>query len=236
MEDPLDSVTGRKIIDFLRMLYELRAILDVYCLICANAITIKDKDVSGQFFAFLQRCAVRLITIDICKMFEREKHDKNGNVVYSLSSIDGVLLAVAGDGLSVQNVDRLQRFLRKYGDENIEVRTSQNDDTIRLLEDTVRRFRSCHEADLKRFKDVRDKRFAHSEFNPNLPVHRTLTFLPSCGTMEILFDFGHEFYRAIEGGLVGVGPMDLSAQRKVKISFIRLLEKVGLDEVVTEMQ
>jgi hypothetical protein len=120
---------------------------------------------------------------------------------------------------------QLRDFIRKYhGPFDFE-------SPICALQSTIDEFRDKHKVELDRFKTVRDKRAAHSEYGFADGT------LPSYGVMEELFDFGVDFYGLIHAAfVVGVVPYDFKTGRKVKVSLKRLLQELGLEAIKTEME
>jgi hypothetical protein len=220
----IDSKTDNKNIGLVKNLWELRQALDVYCLIAANADSIGRKGAGKSFFGFLRTSCVRLIAIDICKMFEDEKKGKQGKVKYELNSIDGVLRSLADDKPTVLDPGEINSFARKYSNGRSE------DGTLSTLLLTVEDFTIKYQKELERFKTFRDKWGAHSEFGFD-PRD-----LPSYDVMERLFNFGSDFYKLVSRAFVSVGPYDLNSDRTVRTGFMKVLQEHGLENVKTEME
>lgn len=222
MNHLIDTKIDDKNIGLLNDLRRLRQALDVYCLISANAAGITRRGGGKNFFCFLRTACVRLIAIDICKLFEKERH-KRKTVKYELNSIDGVLASFAGVKANVLETRRINGFVRKYGNGPGE------DETVRALSLTVDYFVAKYKTELMRFKTFRDKRAAHSEFS------FTLEDLPSYDIMERLFNFGMDFYMVVSRAFIGVVPLDLNADRRVKASLKGVLKALGIEEIRNEM-
>jgi hypothetical protein len=223
MKDMIDSATDKKNIGLLKNLWELRQALDVYCLISANTEAIKKKGAGWKFFHFLRTACVHLIALDICKVFEDEK--KSGKAKeYELNSIDGVLMGLDDSKPAVLDFATVSSFVHKYSDARGE------DGTLSAVSLTVKDVKTKYEKELKSFKTFRDKCGAHSEFGFG-PRD-----LPSYDVMELLFNFGSDFYRLVSEAFVSVGPYDLNRNRNVRAGFKRVLLEHGLEDVKTEME
>ncbi len=224
MNKMIDSKTDNKNIGLVKILWELRQALDVYCLVAANTDSIEGKGAGKSFFRFLRTSHVHLIVIDICKIFEDEKKCKQGKVRYELNSIDGVLKSLADSQPPVLGPAKVNSFVRKYSNGRGE------DGTISAISLTVDDFKTKYQKELERFKTYRDKWCAHSEFGSN-PRD-----LPSYDIMERLFNFGLDFYMLVSEAFISVGPCDLNSDRKVKTGFRKVLLEHGLENVKTEME
>jgi hypothetical protein len=225
MNKMLDSKADNKNIGLAKdNLWELRQAMDVYCLVAANADSIKRKGAGKSFFDFLRTSYVHLIAIDICKIFEDEKKCKQGKVGYELNSIDGVLKSLADSQPSVLDPAKVNSFVRKYSNGRGE------DGTFSALSLTVGDFKTKYQKELERFKTFRDKWGAHSEFGF---VPRDL---PSYEVMERLFNFGLDFYMLVSKAFISVGPFDLNSDRTVRTGFRKVLLEHGIENVKTEME
>ena len=216
----LNSKMDSKNIGLLKNLFWLRQELDVYCLIAANQDSINNRGVGKNFFGFLRRSCIDLITLNICKIYEYEK-------AYELNSVEGVLKHVTDE----QTLDSSQvcSFVKKYGHD------PNKNELLSGLSSTVAGFKKKYQNELDRFKIYRDKGVAHSElgFNPN--------DLPSYDVMERLFGFGADFYMLVSVAFistvsVSVVPCDLNSNRKVKNGLIKILSEHGLTAIKTEME
>jgi len=206
-------------------LWQLRQTLDVYCLISANAVAIMQRGAGKIFFGFLQSSCLRLIALDICKIFEDEKKDKRGKVKHELNSIDGVLRSLADDKPPVRDSAKVSSFVHKYSNGR-----GENETLLLALSLTVEDVKTKYQKELERFKTFRDKRGAHSEFGFD-PRD-----LPSYDVMEQLFDFGWEFYSVISEAFISVGPCNLESSRQVRGSLKKVLCDLGLGDITTEMK
>jgi hypothetical protein len=212
----LNSKLDDKNIGLLKNLFWLRQNLDVYCLISVNAASINKIGIGKSFWGFLQKLCIDSIALNICKIYEYEK-------AYELNSVEGVLKKIIDDQSSALDSSEVDVFLKKYDSPN---------GTLSLC---IKRFKQKYEKELERFKIHRDKHVAHSEhgFNPNN--------LPSYDVMERLFDFGADFYILVSATFVStasvsVVPCDLKSDRKVKVGLKRVLDKLGLTEIKTQME
>jgi hypothetical protein len=205
-----------KNIGLAKNLIRLRQELDVYCLISVNAENINKKGVGKSFWGFLQQSCIDLITLNICKIYEYEKQ-------YELNSIEGVLKNITSEQLSALDPSHVNGFIQKYGSPN-------EDESLSTLSSIVACFKDKYQNELKRFIIDRDKRVAHSEFrfNPN--------DLPSYDVMERLFNFASDFYMLVSAAFVSVVPFNLNSDRKVKVGLKRVLQKLGLTNIKTEME
>jgi hypothetical protein len=216
MNEMLDSKMDNKNIGLLKNLFWLRQELDVYCLISVNAESINKMGIGKSFFAFLRRSCIDLITLNICKIYEYEK-------AYELNSVEGVLKHITDERPSVLNSSRIDNFIRKYDGQN-------KSEPLSALSSTIAEFKKKYQNELERFKSYRDKEVAHSEFGFNIDD------LPSYDIMERLFNFGLDFYMLVSEAFVSVGPADLNRDRRVKASLKRMLQKLGFDEIKTNME
>ena len=219
MDEMIDSETDQKNIGLLKNLFQLRQALDAYCLISVNGKAIQDLGVGRHFFGFVRMSCQRLIVLYICKVYEKEKPP------YELDSIDGVLGAIDNDKGSVLDSDAIRAFARKY-------KTDSGPDECGLqdISAVVTLFRQQHGLVLDRFKTLRDKWVAHGEYGFVAEEG------PSYHDMECLFEFGRDFYMLISRALVSVGPYDLNAYRDVKVSLKNMLQKLGCEEIKTDME
>ena len=222
MSRMIDSKTDNKNIGLVKNLWELRQLMDVYCLVAANADSIERKGAGKSFFRFLRISCLRLISIDICKVFEKETN-KQGRVKYELNSLDGVLRSLADDKPHVLDPLKVNSFVRKYSNGRSE------DGSLSTISLTLEDFTTKYQKELERFKTFRDKWGAHSEFG--FDPHD----LPSYDVMERLFNFGLDFYMPVSEVFISVGPCDLNSDRKVKTGFRKVLQEHGLENVKTEM-
>jgi len=206
----------KKNIGLAELIYGLRQDLDIYCLIATNATEIK-KCGAGVFFGHIQMRVVESIALCICKIFEDEKK-------YELESISGVVRYLVAQPSTCLDESKVNEFLLNYGC------ASSADSPIGKLQSTLEEFRDKYKDELERFKSFRDKVVAHSEYDASRDS------LPSYDVMEKLFFFGADFYRLVSAAFVGVGPDDLRTNRPVKVILKRLLEKIGLQIVQTDMK
>jgi len=223
MNHMIDTKIDYKNIGLLMNLWRLRQTLDVYCLISANATVIGRSGGSWNFFGFLSTACVHLIALDICKVFEKEGY-KREKVKYELNSIDGVLRSFAGDKTNVPNTVSIDSFVRKYSHGRGE------HGTLSALSHTVDDFEAKYQVELGRFKTFRDKWAAHSEFS------FTPEDLPSYDIMERLFNFGMDFYMLVSEAFIGVVPLNLNDDRRVKTSLKKVLKALGIEEIRMEME
>jgi hypothetical protein len=223
MNEIINSKIDNKNIGLVKNLWGLRQALDVYCLVTTNGNAISAKGL-GSFFGFLQASCIRLVALDICKIFEDEKTGEHGKVKYELNSIDGVLRSLSDRKPRDWDSAKVSSFVCKYSNGRGE------DGTLLALSLTVEDFKTKYHKELKRFKTFRDKSGAHSEFG----FHPR--GLPSYDIMEQLFDFGWEFYSIISEAVISVGPCNLESSRQVRASMKRLLCELGLGDINTEMK
>ena len=224
MNEMINGKIDNKNIGLVKNLWELRQALDVYCLITANGNAISAKEAGKIFFGFLQALCIRLVALDICKIFEDEQKGKRGKVKYELNSIYGVLKSLADSKSPVRDSARVSSFVHKYSNGRGE------DETLLALSLTVEDVKTKYQKELERFKTFRDKRGAHSEFGFD-PRD-----LPSYDVMEQLFDFGWEFYSVISVAFISVGPCNLESSRQVRGSLKKVLCDLGLGDIRTEMK
>ncbi len=101
---------------------------------------------------------------------------------------------------------------------------------LKALQATFDQFRNKFRDELNRFKTARDKVIAHSEYQV------IIDGLPSFDTMERLFYFGTDFYAVVSSSFVGCGPDDIRNRREVKSNFRKLLAKIGVTDMETDMK
>jgi hypothetical protein len=217
MHKLLDTPIDQKNIGLAKLLYELRQDLDIYCLISVNAFRINQRGIGKSFFGHLQRLAVRSITFNICKIFEKEKE-------YELNSIEGVLRQLLTESPTTLDDAKMRDFIRKYNG------PSDFNSPISALQSAIDGFREKFKAELNRFKAFRNKRAAHSQYGIAIET------LPSYDVMENLFCFGADFYDLVSSAFVGVSPCDLKTERRVKVGLERLLQELGLEAIKTNME
>jgi len=220
MNAMINSEMDNKNIGLLKNLWRLRQTLDVHCLISMNAAAI-NRGVGKSFFTFLEMSCQHLMALYICRVFEEEVPVSGGKVRYELDSIGGVLRAMDGGKASVLDSDRIGGFVEKYG-------TDSDECGLAAISTVIKEFRQQHHEALSGCKTLRDKWIAHGESG------FTAKGAPSYGLMERLFNFGLDFYMLVSQA-VGVGPVDLNRDRKVRTSLKRTLEKLGCEDVRTEM-
>jgi hypothetical protein len=218
MNKMMNSKMDNKNIGLLKNLYRLRHELDVYCLIGANGNSIGKMGVGKNFFAFLRQSCVDLITLNICKIYENEK--KN-----DLNSIEGVLKHIKNEKTSDLKSSHVEAFIQKYGHH-----LNKGKLLTEALSLTVAAFKSQYHEQLDRFKTCRDKKIAHSDYGFDIDS------LPSYNDMEQLFNFGLDFYMLVSRVFTSVVPCNLNDDRRVKASFKKILQKLGLEEIKMEME
>ena len=221
MNKLINTPIDQKNIGLAKLLFELRQDLDIYCLISVNAEKINERGIGKKFFGRIQQLAHISITLNICKIFEKEKEKKKK---HELNSIQGVLHHLIAEAPTELDDAKLRDFIQKYQG------PSDQGNLISALQSTTHGFRDKCKVELGRFKEFRNKKAAHSEYN--IPIDK----LPSYDVMENLFFFGADFYNLISAGFVGVTPYDLRTGRRVKISLKRLLQELGLEAIKTEME
>lgn len=217
-----DSDADKKDIGLAKNLVHLRQTLDVYGLTRANGVAIRKAGLANNFFSFLLQSCVVLITLDLCKIYECEKRDKQEGAEYELNSIEGVLESLAARNPAVLDASRIDVFVQKYGD------GLAGDCTLQALQCSVKTFWAKYQKELNRFKVFRNKWAAHSEFEFR-PED-----LPSYDVMERLFDFGRDFYVLVSESFFSVGPHNVNGDTGVKAGLARLLEGIGIEEVKRE--
>lgn len=222
MNEMINSETDLKNIGLLKNLSRLRQTLDVYCLISINAGTINKRGVGKSFFGFLQMSSKHLIALDICRVFEEEKPDNRGGVKYELDSIGGVLKSINREKADILDSARIREFVQKYGSDS-------DKDGLAAISAVIKKFRKQHHEELCRFKTLRDKWIAHSESG------FVAQDAPSYDIMERLFNFGLDFYMLVARAFIPVVPADLNSDRKVKTSLKTMLQKLGCEDIKTEM-
>ena len=217
MNSLMDTSTDQKNIDLVKVLHRLRQDLDIYCLIAVNAGKINDRGQGKGFFGHTQQLALASSTLGICKIFEEEKQ-------YKLNSISGIINNLLADEPSILDHSDIEKFISKHNG------PSDFENPISALEATVNGFKAEFETELDRFKNIRDKWVAHSEFDFDVDN------LPSYDVMEKLFDFGYDFYCLVSSAFVGTNPADLTDNRPTKYSLTSILQDLGFTGIQTDME
>ena len=231
MQTLRNTPTDRKNIGLSKLVYALRQELDIYCLIGVNIDSLVNQNQKGigkKFFSFLRNLAISSITLSICKIYEEERKNKKGYTKYELNSICGVINHLCKESPTPLNDSKFKGFIQKYN--GLSVYGSATD----ALKLTFDNFRHKYKDELDRFKTFRDKYAAHSEYG--FPGGT----LPSYDVMEKLFSFGADFYELVSETFVSdpsvqIIPFDLKAGRPVKSSLKRLLQKLGFQDIKTDM-
>jgi hypothetical protein len=221
MNKLINTPIDQKNIGLAKILYELRQDLDIYFLISFNLGNINEKGIGKRFFGRIRQLAHISITLNICKIFEEEKEKGEK---YELNSIQGVFQHLIPEPPTQLGDAKLRDFIRKYQG------PSDQGDLISALKSTINGFRDKFKVEIDRFKEFRNKKAAHSEYNI------AIENLPSYDVMESLFLFGADFYNLISAGFVGVTPYDFRTGRRVKVSLRRLLQELGLKAIKTDME
>ena len=222
MNEMLGSTTDLKNIGVAEDLWRLRQALDVYCLISANCEAIKKVGVGQSFFGFLQISCVRLIILYIGRVFEKETLDKQGAVKYELNSIDGVLSAIDNEKARVLKPDSIRAFAQKYG-------SGSDEDGLAAILAVVKTFREQN-YEASGFKTLRDKWVAHHESGFTSP------YGPSYDHMERMCDFGKDLFELVSRAFLRTSPADLNRDRQVKRSLKGMLQRLGCEEIKTDME
>jgi hypothetical protein len=206
-----------KNIGLVKLLHRLRQDLDIFCLVSVNVDGIKQRGIGVSFFGHLRQLVIESIALSICKIYEHEgKHE--------LNSIHGVFRNLPKDVRTILDNAKLKAFIQKYNGPLI------MDDPISAIESTIKKYRKRYQIELDRFKNFRNKKAAHSQYEVSIDN------LPSFDVMENLFYFGADFYALISSSFIGVGPHDLNSQRYVKTSLKKVFQKLGIEDIRTDMQ
>jgi len=217
MQQLIGKPIDKKNIGLSKLLYGLRQELDIYCLIGINLDIINRRGVGKLFFGHIQKLALDSITLNICKIYEKEK------TKFPLNSIDGVFHHLFEESPKAWDNSKLNAFIQKYDG------PSDINSTINALDSTIKGFRKRYKSELISFATFRHKVVAHSEYDFNQDE------LPSCDVMEKLFLFGADFYELISDSFVGVGAFDLTAARRVRQSLKRIFQELGLEDIKTDL-
>ena len=218
MNTLIGTPTDHKNIGLVKLLYELRQDLDVFCLLALNAHSIKQRGVGISFFGRLQQIVDKSIVMSICNIYEYETKE------YELNSIHGVFRYLRKEVRTTLNDAKLKAFIQKYnGPLNI-------DNQISAIESTIKGFRKKYRDCLERFETFRNKKIAHSEFGDHNNI------LPSYEVMEKLFLFGTDFYDLVANSFVGFEPYDFRNQGPVKTALIKVFRKIGIEDIKTDME
>ena len=205
--------------DLTRILYNLKQSLDLHKVIGLNAKQIESIGVGKSFFGHVQHLAKESIAINVCKLFEIQRS-------YPLNSIHGILRFIQDNQISYKSIEPVKNFVQKYGQQ------IEESNVIQALSLVLNDFVRKHDNDLERFKNFRNKRLAHAE---NIAVTRN-TFLPSPAVIKEFLDFGIDFYSSVHESYMGGGPVQHEHEKRVSTSAIRLLEKIGLQDVKKEFE
>ena len=216
MKTLIGTPIDHKNIGLVKLLYELRQDIDIYCLISINDDGINQRGVGKSFIFRLRQLVIKSIALSICNIYEYKNK-------YELYSIHGVLINLPNEVRTTLDDNKLKAFIQKYNG----LLTSDN--SISAIESTIKGFRKRYKDELNRFKAFRDKKVAHSEFG------FTGDSLPSYDMMEKLFYFGADFYELVSASFVGVDPHDLRGQGPVKTSLKRLFQELGIKDIKTDM-
>lgn len=211
----LDTPLDKKRIGLVLNLYALRQNLDLYCVISVNADQL--NPLGRVFWGHLQRLAIEMVTLEICKIYEREKK------AYELNSIDGVMAQLKKmDQISFDG-NKLNNFVKIYH------RSAIEGDQMAQLSEVVKATFDKYNSDLDRFRKARDKKFAHSEYDI------IIDSLPSFDIMENLFNFGADFYVLISSAFEGGSPVLIKDERRVKGSILGFLRRIGIKDLKEDM-
>jgi hypothetical protein len=217
MSTLIGTPIDHKNIGLVKLLYELRQDIDIYCLISINVDGIKQRGVGNSFFWHLRPLIIKSIALTICNIYEN-------NNKHELYSIQGVLSHLPKEAKKTLDDGKLEAFIQKYNG------SLTGENPIIAIESTFNAFRKRYRNELNRFKTFRNKKVAHSEFG--FTVH----LLPSYDVMEKLFYFGADFYELVSASFVGVVPHNLKERGPVKTSLKRLFQELGIKDIKTDMQ
>ena len=212
-----------KNIGLAKTIYRLRQDLDVYELIIANHKELHELGKGKSYFDYAWQSAVNSIAIQICKIYEIEKMNKKGKVTFELNSIDGVTKSIMDNSSNEIDKKPIYEFIIKYSNSPKEL------DLRSGLFSTIKEFKIINKKSIERFKTYRNKVGTHSENDFEQKN------LPSYDVMEQLFNFAHDFYRTISVSLVGVCPVDMNTNRKVRVALKCILCNHGLREIKNEL-
>lgn len=208
-----------KNISLAKLLFGLRQDLDIYWLIGINIASINQRGIGKDFWGHLQWLALESISLSISKIYEKEKEN-----VYELNSIDGVIRHLSAGTPPALDAGKLKSFIQKYRG------STEVTSPISSLQLTTVGFRDKYHDDLRRFKEHRDKKAAHSEYGFNSEA------LPSYDVMEKLFVFGADFRDLVSAVFVGVGPCDLKTARTVKFALKSIFQELGVQGIKDDIQ
>ncbi|MGP0594108.1 AbiU2 domain-containing protein [Nitrospira sp. T9] len=216
MESFIDTPLDKKRIGLVKILHSLRQNLDLYCLISVNVEEI--NQVAGKsFWGHLQRLAIQMISLELCKIYEKERN-------FELNSIDSVVLQLTKDNALQLDYWKLKSFIQTYKS------PLKDGPSISTLQATIDLFLEAFQKDFERFKFVRDKIIAHSEYDVDV------SSLPSYDTMERLFIFGADFYDLVSSAFGDVSPVPIKDDRRVKTSLIKVLNQLGVERLKEDME
>ncbi len=215
MKNKLDE----KNIELTKIIYEFKQALDIYLLIGLNTKEINKKG-GKTFFAMAQQFALKVIVIDICKIFEEKK--KN-----SLNSIPSIIDFINGTKLKPDNPNPLINFIKKHKEE-----IKKDGCFAKPLNNILEKFKNTHEKDFNEYKTIRDTKFAHAEYNPSQKIDA----LASYDTMEKILFFAIDFYSVIHESYIGGHPVQHKQERKTFAGLRTVLKNMGYNEVKTKLE
>ena len=223
MEALLGSSIDKKNIGLAKILFSLRHDLDIHCLIGVNAEELNQTHPGKFFLGHVAMRVLESIVLAICKVYENEKG-------YELNSIQGVLNSLL-QKQPRESIDEssVRDFVRRYGG------PFEETNFLDALQVTINEFKKTYSAELNRFKTVRDKGIAHSEYQAVIRS-KPDSFIPSFDVMEKLFVFGADFYAVVSNSFVECVPDDLKNRREIKRDFQKLLKVMGIQNIKTEME
>lgn len=203
----LGSETDRKNIELSKLLYQIRADIDVERIIGLNVGGLRNSEISQALIWYLQKTAQESLALYFCKIFELPDG-------YSLNSIAGIIGSLPAMPVSGNQATAFVDFGRKYGN------TKNPSEVKPYLMKTFNLFRKQYSVSLKMLKDFRDTVGAHSDSESNSE------FLPSRDECEKLYSFAVEFYNLIARYVIKAGPAPIP--RDVGNGLVRLMKSMGV--------
>lgn len=211
----------RKNVALAGTIHRLRQAIDVYRVIGINVTEARRLGLSTAFFGYVQEVSLDMVALTVCKIFEYEKPRKPGKAKkpHQIVSIHGVTARLERHKYTAAQTKSIARFGLKYGNKDACVHPTP------FLNDTITGFKLKHQETLRRLRDFRNQRVAHTQFGG---TRNRFKRLPSLDEFEAVFDFSEDFYRLISDGILNIGPALIG--RQSGMGLVRTLKALGVTE------
>ncbi|MGB9429936.1 MAG: hypothetical protein WCC11_08710 [Gammaproteobacteria bacterium] len=201
------SETDAKNVELLKLIFQLRAHVDIHRIIGLNGDALCASRMGAAFVGYLQKSAHEALAIYICKIFEPSGQ-------YELNSIPAIIKSLSAYTLSERQNRDFADFGHKYGQHAPPV------GVVPYLDETFRLFCNLHANSLCCLKEFRDTIGAHSDSKA------AINALPSHVEFESLFSFANDFYQLITRSILGSSPATIP--QDVGRNFIALMKTIGI--------